>query len=107
MRPEIAQRIVKAIQDISFGSVTLVFQDGKLIQMEKMEKIRFCEEKKGSCSQPKPDFPGIIESRIRGCLSGLQYGQVVINVRGGSIAQIERIEKKRYLSLHGVDGEGI
>jgi hypothetical protein len=30
------------LKDLRYGSVTLVVQDGKVIQMEKVEKIRRC-----------------------------------------------------------------
>lgn len=30
------------LNDLRYGSVTLVVQDGKVIQMEKVEKVRFC-----------------------------------------------------------------
>jgi hypothetical protein len=30
------------LKDLRFGSVTLVVQDGKVIQIEKVEKIRRC-----------------------------------------------------------------
>ena len=30
------------LKDLRYGSVTLVVQDGKVIQMEKIEKIRLC-----------------------------------------------------------------
>ncbi len=35
------QEVDKIISDIKFGSVTLIIQDGVLIQIEKNEKIRF------------------------------------------------------------------
>jgi hypothetical protein len=34
------QQIVKAISSIKYGSVTLFIQDGKLVQIDKNEKIR-------------------------------------------------------------------
>lgn len=104
MSPQVVHRIVKAIHDISFGSVMLVIQDGKLIQMEKLEKICFADEKEVLLSA-KPDSLGVIESRVNGCLFGLKHGCVVINVRGGSIAQIDRTEKC-LTSLQVVDGKG-
>ncbi|WP_136513163.1 YezD family protein [Geomonas edaphica] len=37
---ELEQRIRLALQDLRFGTVTLVVQDGKVIQLDKNEKIR-------------------------------------------------------------------
>lgn len=37
---ELEQSIRTALQEIRFGTVTLVIQDGKVIQIDKNEKIR-------------------------------------------------------------------
>lgn len=37
---ELEARIRGALRDIRFGTVTLVIQDGKVIQIDKNEKIR-------------------------------------------------------------------
>jgi hypothetical protein len=35
------EKLEQYIRDIKFGSVTLIIQDGHIIQIEKNEKIRF------------------------------------------------------------------
>ncbi|MDU2065706.1 MAG: YezD family protein [Sporomusaceae bacterium] len=37
---ESLDRIEAAIEDIEFGSLTLIVQDGRVIQMDKLDKIR-------------------------------------------------------------------
>ncbi|WP_054697309.1 DUF2292 domain-containing protein [Geotalea toluenoxydans] len=37
---ELERKIRNALQSIKFGTVTLVIQDGKVIQIDKNEKIR-------------------------------------------------------------------
>ena len=37
---ELEQKLRSALRDIRFGTVTLVVQDGKVIQIDKNEKIR-------------------------------------------------------------------
>lgn len=37
---DLERRIRAALQDIKFGTVTLVIQDGKVIQIDKSEKMR-------------------------------------------------------------------
>lgn len=37
---ELLSRLVEYIKDIRFGSVSIIIQDGKIIQIEKNEKIR-------------------------------------------------------------------
>lgn len=39
-RKEIAERLLQYIQSVQYGSVTVIIQDGKVIQIEKNEKIR-------------------------------------------------------------------
>lgn len=34
------QRIVEFIESIQYGSITVVIQDGKIVQIEKNEKVR-------------------------------------------------------------------
>jgi len=34
--------LLTLLKDLQYGSITLIVQDGKLIQMEKNEKIRLC-----------------------------------------------------------------
>ena len=39
--------------------------------------------------------PEMIEEQIRQALSGLQYGEINITVRNGSVTQIERVARRR------------
>lgn len=48
-----------------------------------------------------------LRAEVGKALGGLQYGQVVIFIKDGRVAQIERTEKRRLPRLEGVDGEGI
>jgi hypothetical protein len=38
---EIASRIALAVQGIRFGSVEIIIHDGKVVQIERREKLRF------------------------------------------------------------------
>ena len=101
---QILAYIEQAVRDISFGSITLIVQDFRLIQMEKLEKIRLTE-------LPKPENktgPGNgIRTRIIQSVSGLEYGKVVIQIQSGKITQVERTEKYRVGKLTGLNGDGI
>lgn len=44
--------IEQAVQEIGFGSVTLVLQDSCIIQMEKLEKIRLGEKPAKGANKP-------------------------------------------------------
>lgn len=110
IKPDILQTVIKAIQDTSFGSIILIVQDSYLIQMEKMEKIRFVVNHKPGADKGvllKPNTETEIKSKVLAALKGLEYGQVLLSIKGGGIVQIERTEKQRIRKLQGVDGEGI
>ncbi|KAA9021853.1 YezD family protein [Niallia endozanthoxylica] len=34
------EQLERMLQDLKYGSITLVVQDGKVIQLEKVEKVR-------------------------------------------------------------------
>jgi hypothetical protein len=40
LHPELDRKIREALASIRYGTVTLVVQDGKVIQLDKSEKIR-------------------------------------------------------------------
>ena len=42
---EIADQIATLLQGIRFGSVEIVIHDGKVVQIERKEKLRFDENK--------------------------------------------------------------
>ena len=37
---DVLDRLIRYIKDIQFGSVTVIIQDGKIVQIEKNEKVR-------------------------------------------------------------------
>ena len=38
---EIYQKLTRYIKEIRYGSIVVVIQDGKIVQIEKNEKVRF------------------------------------------------------------------
>jgi hypothetical protein len=102
---EVLVLIEQAIKEIGFGSVTLVLQDARIIQMEKLEKIRF-GEKPVKCAN-KPAAAGSFKTRILQSVNGMEYGKVAIQIQSGQIMQVERTEKYRVGKLTGLNGDGI
>lgn len=41
---EMLREVLRAIRSIKYGSVQLVIQDGRVVQIEKTEKVRFHRE---------------------------------------------------------------
>ncbi|WP_285867623.1 YezD family protein [Mesobacillus maritimus] len=42
---EVSQHVEQMLESLNFGSITLVIQDGKVIQIEKNEKVRLQSNK--------------------------------------------------------------
>ncbi|MDR3310850.1 MAG: YezD family protein [Oscillospiraceae bacterium] len=40
MAPEDLERVLRLLREVKFGTVTLVIQDGRVVQIDKLEKIR-------------------------------------------------------------------
>ncbi len=102
--------IEQAIRDISFGSLTLVIQDSKVIQLEKLEKIRICDQQAkaaGKAAGKEANAAASVRIRIVQSVSGMEYGKVAIQIQAGQIMQVERTEKYRVGKLTGLHGDGI
>lgn len=98
--------VVEAVTDIRFGSITVVYQDGKAIQLEKQEKIRLDQPpvaKSTATSQEKTAF----RSRFLAAAAGLRYGQMVLQIKGGKVTQLDRTDKLRFAEMEGAFGDGI
>jgi hypothetical protein len=50
---------------------------------------------------------GEVQKRIINALKDLEFGQVILVVKKGRLAQIERLKKERFSDLQGVYGDGI
>ena len=103
---EVLGLIEQAVKNINFGSVTLVLQDSRIIQMEKLEKIRLGEPPPKAVTKAATGGPAL-KTRIVQSISGMDYGKVVIQIQAGKIMQVERTEKYRVGKLTGLNGDGI
>ncbi|HMM21687.1 MAG TPA: YezD family protein [Selenomonadales bacterium] len=104
--PVVWEKIQSAIPAIDYGLITLVFQDGKPIQMEITEKIR-CSDLNNKA--PRMECPAAVTGSMKPAViragEGLLYGQLILQIKDGKVVQIDRIDRRRL--LQGVDGEGI
>ncbi len=108
---EIMDQVISILNSTFHGNVTLVFQDSRLVQMERNEKIRPLDVKAGKKQMPQGlkencDVP-LVRGRILEACETLEYGQVVIGIKEAKIIQIDRTEKQRFSSMVGVYGDGI
>jgi hypothetical protein len=99
--------IENAIISNNLGTVTMVAQDGILVQVATTEKIPVDDSE----LELAPPTAKACDPRMRGkiyqALLGLQFGQVTIFVDKGRITRVERDERIRWRQTHGLDGDGI
>lgn len=94
------------------GTVTLIAQDGRLIQIDKVEKIRLSpvepvQGQGGNAAAETKLNRGQFRRSISEVLQGLRFGQVSIVIKDSRVVQIEKAEKHRVSDLKGLFGEGI
>lgn len=111
MTSESMDQIISILSSTFHGNVTLIYQDSRLMQIERNEKIRPItlagKAKGGTVSgQENRDF-STLRMRILEALEKLEYGQVVIGIKEGRVIQIDRTEKQRFSDLVGIYGDGI
>jgi len=109
--PGIMDQIVSILNSTFHGNVALIYQDCRLVQIERNEKIRPSDSNDGKNNLPQGlkencDLPAV-RMRIQQAFERMEYGQVVIVIKEGRIIQIDRTEKQRFPTLVGLYGDGI
>jgi len=109
--PGIMDQIISILNSTFHGNVALIYQDCRLVQIERNEKIRPADSTNRKNQLPQGlrencDLPAV-KVRIQEAFEKLEYGQVVIVIKEGRIIQIDRTEKQRFPALVGVYGDGI
>ncbi len=107
MRPEegLQELLQQVLQELSFGSVILTLQDGRVLQVEKREVFRLpCSVAKAA--QASPDTVQVVKRILTG-LGALAYGRMELKVQGGKVTQVETTAKLRGCDWQGMDGDGI
>lgn len=99
--------IDQSIQNISFGEIVLIVQDGHIVQIERTEKIIISSQKNSEHGKKGIEEINLLRKKILGELSHLQYGQLVVKIKAGKAVQIEKTEKRRFPEVEGVYGDGI
>jgi hypothetical protein len=113
---DIPENVWEIIEDevakTQHGTVTLIAQDGRLIQLDKVEKIRLNpveparRQADSAAAEPKLNRRQFRRS-LSEVLQGLRFGQVTVVIKDNKVVQIEKAEKHRVTDLSGLFGEGI
>lgn len=108
MRPEegLQELLQQVLQQLSFGSVILTLQDGRVLQVEKREVFRLPYAASKSAAAASPDTAPVVK-RILAALGTLAYGRMELKVQGGKVTQVETTAKLRGCDWQGMDGDGI
>lgn len=107
----IMDQIISILNSTFHGNVALIYQNSRLVQIERNEKIRPSDLSNGNNQVPQGlkencDLPAV-RTRIQAAFENMEYGQVVIVIKEGRIIQIDRTEKQRFPTLVGLYGDGI
>jgi hypothetical protein len=100
------EKIEYALKDVEFGTVTVIYQDGKAIQLEKQQKIRL-DQGRNMVQQTQQMDNADLRKRFQLVARGLKFGKIALEIRNGSIIQIERTDKIRFIAVEGSYGDGI
>ena len=96
--------IVAILKRMRFGEVTLVAQDGKLVQIEHTEKVRVRpwqgDDKFSTDWEDKREHN--IRENVEREFADLSFGRLSVVVQNGNIKQMSRLSMQRFM-----DGEGI
>lgn len=103
---DVIARLEEAVRSVQNGSVTAILQDGRVIQYEKVEKVRLDLPLQKEQELKAAEIQGR-RKKIAEALLDLLYGQVVFVVKAGKLVQIDRTEKQRFKSLENMFGDGI
>ena len=105
----VLQEIEKAAHGIEQGSITLIVQDTRLIQMDVVRRVQFLKQqgKQPLIGKLPAESQKLVGQRIVDSLKGMRYGQVALLVKQGRIVQVERTEKQRLPIIEGAYGAGI
>jgi len=109
--PGIMDQIISILNSTFHGNVALIYQDCRLVQIERNEKIRPSDSagEKSHLPQGLKENCDLlaVKTRIQEAFEKMEYGQVVIVIKEGRIIQIDRTEKQRFPTLVGLYGDGI
>ena len=111
LTPGIMDQIISILNSTFHGNIALTYQNSRLVQIERNEKIRPADLNNGNKYLPQGlkdncDVPAV-RARIQKNFEKMEYGQVVIIIKEGKIVQIDRTEKQRFSGLVGLYGDGI
>jgi hypothetical protein len=107
LEPQVLDGILGLLQNTFHGQITIVNQNFRVVQVERRENFN-PDELTGPVGLIGDGLnTGAVKKRISSALKGLEFGQVVLVVKKGRLAQIERLQKERFSDLQGVYGDGI
>lgn len=100
--------IERILRHTLHGSITIIVQDARIVQLERIEKLRPADVAVWPqvSAVPEECWP-VVRERVKGALQDLAYGQLVIVLKDGKISQFDRTEKQRLSSMEGLYGDGI
>jgi hypothetical protein len=107
LEPKVLDGILELLRETYHGQLTIVNQNFRVVQVERRENFN-PDELGGPLGLDGDRLNvGAVKKKISQALKGLEFGQVILVVKKGRLAQIERLQKERFSDLQGVYGDGI
>ncbi|MDR1312230.1 MAG: YezD family protein [Deltaproteobacteria bacterium] len=108
LEPQTLDGILDLLRGTRHGQITIVTQNFRVVQVERRENFNTDElgERPGNAAADSLNLAAV-KKKISLALKGLEFGQVILVVKKGRLAQIERLQKERFSDLQGVYGDGI
>jgi hypothetical protein len=100
--------VIGLLRGTYHGQITIVLQNFRVVQVERKENFN-PEELEGTPLGLTPGGfnPKAVRDKIVKALVGLEFGQIILVVKKGKLAQLERLQKERFSDLQGLGGDGI
>ncbi|MDR1545610.1 MAG: YezD family protein [Deltaproteobacteria bacterium] len=108
LNSEVLAGLMRLLAKTFHGQVSLVTQNYRVVQIERRENFNPDDLLTPDLGLSAEHFRvEAVRDKIAQALKGLEYGQVVLVIKKGRLAQIERLQKERYADLQGLAGDGI
>lgn len=92
---------------VRFGVLTIVVQDGHVVQVERTETFQARTLAAEKPVTPDESMIRRVRQHVAAVISEMRYGEIRIKIGNGRVSQIEKVEKRRLENLFGLDGAGI
>jgi hypothetical protein len=106
--PRALDGIIRLLKRTYHGQISIISQNFRVVQVELKENFNPDElMAPGTGLLDGLENHIQVQNKIAKALAGLEFGQVILVIKKGHLAQIERLQKVRLSDVQGLGGDGI